>query len=150
MSRTRCSIWWDTAIQAYRISVPFNSKFVDAIKALVPASDRAFDPSTKIWTFTERFLSPIQNLAETVWSKPEVTVITREASERALGSTAQKGTLDTAILSFFKLLTFDAANKAYRAAAMELHPDRGGDMSKMSQLNAAWERIQREHYGKKS
>jgi curved DNA-binding protein CbpA len=49
--------------------------------------------------------------------------------------------------SFVKLVPYDAMTKAYRAAAMTYHPDRsGGDMEKMTQLNALWERIKKEVY----
>jgi curved DNA-binding protein CbpA len=47
-------------------------------------------------------------------------------------------------LEFFRLAGPDAMLKAYRAAALTLHPDRGGSMDVMSSLNAAWDRIQKE------
>jgi hypothetical protein len=149
-SPSNCRIWWDASIQAYRLTSPFNKDLVEAFKTLVPASDRAFDPQTKIWTFTERWLSPTSTLIETLMrAKPQV--VTRAQAEQASqGSPAgpqRQLPLDTVIVQFVKLMPFEACQKAYRQAALLMHPDRGGDMAKMQSLNTAWDRIQKELYG---
>jgi hypothetical protein len=51
---------------------------------------------------------------------------------------------------FLKLIPFEAARKAYLAAASTYHPDRGGgDAEKMSALNEMWEFLQINLYGGK-
>ena len=49
-----------------------------------------------------------------------------------------------------KLLPFDAAQSAYRKAALLLHPNKGGDKEKMTRVNALWSRIENELYRKVS
>lgn len=61
--------------------------------------------------------------------------------------------LDVVLLNFVKLLPYDAAQAAYRKAAMALHPDKpenSGNSDRMSALNACWARIEAELYRKGS
>jgi hypothetical protein len=140
-------IWWDASISAYHLTSPYNKDFKDTLLGLVPASDRSWDPATKIWTFTEKWLQPTINLAETVLrTKPQV--VTRKQVEQAASSpaTSQNIPIDTVLVQFMRAIPYEAAQKAYRTAAMLLHPDRGGDMAKMSAVNSAWSRIEKEIY----
>ena len=146
------SIWWDTSVHAYRMTSPFNRELVDAIKSFIPVSDRSYDPATKVWTFVERQFAPLQNLMNTMRLTP--TVITRAQAEQAANASQNQANaqrakaLDVVVMEFVRLVPADAMLKAYRAAAMQLHPDKqGGDGSKMSSLNAAWDRLQKELYG---
>jgi len=146
---TNVRIWWDASVQAYRMASPYNKDLVEAVKTFIPVSDRSYDPQTKIWTIVERQLTPLTGLFKTLNIQP--TVITRQQTEQAAQSQpngAQKRGLDIAVvaLDFMRLAGPDAMQKAFRAAAMTLHPDRGGSMDKMSALNAAWERLQKELY----
>lgn len=43
---------------------------------------------------------------------------------------------------FARLLPYSAAKAAYRAAATALHPDHGGDQTKMVALNLLWEKLE--------
>jgi len=142
-------VWWDVSVSAYRMSSPFNRELVDAIKAFIPVSDRAYDPTSKIWTFVERQLTPLQQLLTKL--NCNVVVVTRQQAEQASQSSpnnAVRGkSIEVIALEFMRVAGADAMLKAYRAAAMTLHPDRGGSMDKMSALNAAWDRLQKEVYG---
>ena len=78
-------------------------------------------------------------------------ILTREQTEKATSPTIAKSkTLNEVLLDFVLLLPNDALQKAYRSAAMTLHPDRGGDMEKMARLNALWQRIETERINKGS
>lgn len=147
-------IWWDASVSAYRMASPYNASLVDTIKTQIPVSDRSYDPATKIWTFVERQLAPLQALLKML--NMGSTVVTRQQAEASASQqTSSAGTsgrnvkpLDTVIVEFVRLLPLDAAKKAYRAAAMDLHPDKqGGRSDKMQALNMAWDRIQKEVYG---
>jgi hypothetical protein len=125
---------------------PYNKDLVEGIKQFIPVSDRSFDPQTKMWTFVERQLAPLTQLFKTLNVQP--TIITRQQAEQASQSSPtgpRRGVpLAELALEFMRVAGADAMLKAYRAAAMTLHPDRGGNMDKMSALNAAWERLQKE------
>lgn len=147
-------IWWDTSVSAYRMASPYNATLIDSIKNQIPISDRSYDPFTKIWTFVERQLAPLQALLKLIGA--QATVITRLQAEASAAQSTSSGNgasarnvkpLDTVIVEFVRLLPIDAAKAAYRRAAMDLHPDKqGGASDKMTALNIAWDRIQKEVY----
>ena len=143
-------IWWDVTVQAYRMVTPYNANFVEAIKKSIPVSDRQYDPSTKIWTFVEKYCDAMKAVVEQVFHV-KATVVTRLQAEQAQAPPRSGGAnspLDSVIIRFFKNLTYDAAQKAYREGALTLHPDRGGSLDKMSQFNADWDRLRKELFQK--
>lgn len=141
----KCKIWWDNAVGAYRISTPYSPQFVDFIKASIPASDRTYDKSTKYWTFTEKFFPQIESVIKKLWPSEHVIISHTQAQQASASAPVRQAPLDTVITEFFNLLPFDAANAAYRKAATELHPDHeGGNMEKMTKLNALWDRLKKE------
>jgi hypothetical protein len=146
-------IWWDTSVLAYRMASPYNQDLVNAVKQHIPVSDRSYDPTTKIWTFVERQLEPLRKMLTLIGL--QYVVITKQmadqvASQQSAGAGASRANvkpLDAVIIEFVRLLPLDAAKAAYRKAAMDLHPDKqGGNSSKMTALNTAWDRIQKEVY----
>ena len=148
MTQPKVRIWWDRDIQGYYIECPYSKAFVEGIKVVVPASDRGYDPTSKIWTITERFFPVIKIAADRLFPN-QVYYLTREQAEKATAPSAVKSkTLNEILLDFVRLLPNDALQKAYRVAAMTLHPDRGGDMDKMARLNALWQRIETERINK--
>lgn len=143
-------IWWDVDVGAYRMITPFNKAFVDTFKVILPASERAYDVDSKVWTFWEKHLTNVEALVTKLWGNAPV-VITRSQAERASQSTGisnQSIPIDSVIASFVKLIPYEAMQQAYKRAAMLLHPDRGGDMEQMSKMNAAWQRLEKELYKK--
>lgn len=140
---TKCRVWYDNDLAAYRCSTPYSKEFVEFIKIAIPTSDRAYDPTTKVWAFAEKYLDVIVDTARKVWRLPgEVVVITKAQTQQASSSPVlQKQTPEQVLVEFVKLLPIDALIAGYRRAATELHPDRGGSMEKMATLNALWDRI---------
>jgi hypothetical protein len=150
---TNVRVWWDASVSAYRVSFPYNKELVEFLGKQIPVSDRHWDSQTNIWTCVERTLTPL--LAFFKLLGVTANVITRQqmeqqaAQQQARGSiTAQRvKPLDTVLCEFMRLLPYTAAQTAYRKAAMELHPDRGGDAAKAAALNDSWSRIAKEVYG---
>ena len=153
MPKPDVRIFWDTSVSAYRVTSPYNMDIIAFLGKQIPVSDRSFDKSTKIWTIVERQLAPFQAFLKLLGIQP--TVISRQQAEAAHSSGSSMSKPRTApladiALEFAKLAGQDAMNRAYRAACMTLHPDRGGSMDKMAALNVAWERLQKEVYGAQS
>jgi hypothetical protein len=146
-------IWWDTSVQAYRMVSPYNQDLVTALKSFIPVSDRSYDPATKIWTFVERQYTPLLSLlaklncTPQVMSKQQVEQAAQQTSQQAGTAAVRVKPLDSVLIEFVRLLPYDAARTAYRKAAMELHPDKGGDPAKAASLNDAWTRVAKELYG---
>lgn len=141
-------IWWDTQVQAYRLTTPYHQPFLEALKALIPYSDRSYDKETRIWTLTERYFKPVKELCETIWPSAVTTVTKEQAQSAQSPKSVTLIKIDEVIVQFFRMLPPDAAAKAYRHAAMLMHPDRGGDMESMSKLNALWQRLETELFNK--
>jgi hypothetical protein len=147
-------IYWDVKIQAYQLKMKTDfdriEKVVNFLKATIPHSDRSWDPNTKTWTFIEKYLDGVEKLCKVIYGNSEVAVLTKASVEgqtknQAVASQTISGT-DATLLEFMKLLPYEAAQKAYKAACFVLHPDRGGNMEAMSKLNASWQKIEREVY----
>jgi hypothetical protein len=142
-------IWWDTTVDAYRVVTPYRPQFVELLKQLLPASDRAWDAASKTWTITEKFLPSVKDLTERIFGGT-ATIVSRQQAQAAQQPPPQRGGAATPvgklIEEWFQLLPYSAAQKAYRYGAMELHPDRGGSMETMSKFNALWQQIEKLHF----
>ena len=160
----KAQLFWDTSVQAYRLKMHGDwaktEKIVAFLKQQIPHSDRNLDvnidPKTQkkdyTWTFTEKYFDGTVKFLHLVFGSGEVAVITRAQVEAAQAprlplSGAASNPTAQACYEFMKSIPFEAAQKAYREAAIRLHPDRGGNMEQMSTVNALWTRIQKEIYG---
>lgn len=149
----KCMIYWDTKIQAYQLTMKGEfgkiEKTVQFLKGAIPHSDRNWDPTSKTWTFTEKYLDGVSKFCILIFGAQEVATLTRdkvEGQDKAVSNTNGYSQLDSAMLVFMKLLPYEAAQRAYKMAAMNLHPDRGGDMESMTRLNQAWSKLEKELY----
>lgn len=153
----RAEIWWDTAVKAYRLKADFNQGLIDWLKSQIPYSDRSYNeiPSKihpgktdKIWTFTEGYLDGVKKFCELAYGKQNVVCLLRSQVEASQSSSTVNRVdgLESACVEFMKLLPYEAAQRAYRQAALVLHPDRGGNMEKMSKINSIWTRLEKELY----
>ena len=142
-------IWWDTTVDAYRVVTPYRPQFVELLKQLLPASDRAWDAASKTWTITEKFLPSVKDLAERIFGGT-ATIISRQQAQAAQQPPPQRGGAATPIgkllEEWFQLLPYESARKAYRDGALALHPDRGGSMENMSRFNSLWQQIEKLHF----
>lgn len=147
-------IYWDVKIQAYQLKMKTDfdriEKVVTFLKQAIPHSDRSWDPNTKTWTFIEKYLDGVDKFCKLVYGAQEVAVLNRQAvegqSKQSVNPQVMITGIDATLLEFMKLLPYEAAQKAYKAACFVLHPDRGGNMELMSKLNASWQRIEKEVY----
>lgn len=147
----KCVIFWDVKLSAYQLQMKGDfqriEKTVQFLKGAIPHSDRNWEPTTKTWTFTEKYLDGVQKFCILVFGAQEVAVLDRTKVEgQSKISVSTSNTLDSSLLTFMKLLPFEAAQAAYRRASLVLHPDKGGDMESMTKLNQAWSKIEKELY----
>jgi hypothetical protein len=149
----KCRIWWDASITAYRAQFPFKQTVVDFLKQNIPHSERSWDSNTKIWTFTEAYLDGTEKFLRMAFGNQEVATVTRaqyEATQRPPSGSMSVRNLDSndaLAAKFMRSISYEAAKAAYRKACLELHPDHGGDLTKMSELNAIWSQVEKGIYG---
>jgi hypothetical protein len=160
-TQKRCTFRWDVQTKAYDVVTPYDPNFVEFLKAKIPVSDRVpnYDPLTrkhKSWLIQEAWFDALHYLAEQLWPGA-VEVITRADAERAwqeqenaraAAIAAQRqavlGPFESALLDFCTLCDVDALRAARNKMAVALHPDKGGDPTKMAKLNASWFTIETE------
>jgi len=118
----------DSEIGAYRIQTPYNADFVTEFKAM-PSSARSWDPANRLWFFSPEWLKYVKELCMKYFGDVMMVDVV-----------VANDTADTAT-KFLKLIGIDAATIAYRKAATEYHPDKGGDGMKMTALNKAWKEL---------
>lgn len=124
-----------------------------AIKGIIPASDRDYDPASKTWFFHERHFVSVKILLEHGVGKDNVFVMEKPADA---GPTPTFIALDTDVSLFLNFVgvsttddikEFEVAKRLYRKAAIKYHPDRnGGNGSDMSELNRLWHRLKKDFW----
>jgi hypothetical protein len=142
---------------------PYSSEWVQAVKHCIPSTDREYDGETKMWTFPGRYYECIKHLVETFFGNSYIDSAADKVSERqntawrdkfdsfayqppprADQSTAS-ATSRTAYATLF--VTEDAPPEIIRAAFRTLakmhHPDQGGDADKMTEVNAAYQKLKK-------
>jgi hypothetical protein len=139
--------------------------FVELLKSQCPASNRVYNPQTKIWTIEKQiFDTHILKLMDMLSIKyvkgsPQTQNSRFDSSSAApkidpnnffydTVPIAKAQTRESVTESLARILgctptdlgqPLDIVKKLYRRKALELHPDRNnGDGSKMSELNSLW------------
>ena len=165
-----CRIWWDDTVQGYRVVTPYRPNFVDLLKQLAPGPERVWDgPPTnptgpRNWIISERIFQPTKDLVEKIFGGPVIVVTKQQWQAQQAASQTQANTgysrpgaasangngnsLAGLMYEWFQLLPYDSAKKAYRDAALQMHPDRGGNPEVMSKFNSLWTQIEKLHYQK--
>ena len=151
----KARIWWDVSIQSYKMTCTWSDKlkpFLDAMKPHIPYGDRDWDEVRKEWYFKEHYGDFVRILAEKHFGVGSVSFVSKTATEQAQKQQQRSPVLSTTpqaqlMTQFVELLPYEAAKKAYLIACQSLHPDKPtGDGQKQAQLNAIWERLEKEVY----
>jgi hypothetical protein len=120
------------------------------IRATVPASHREYNPNSHEWCLLDAYWDNFEKVLRQGNFKiiEEKTVAPEDFFYNNQGIASEvvvdRNTLANQLLVLLgitakELADANAAKKAYRRKAMELHPDRNhGDGSKMSELNSIW------------
>ncbi len=121
------------------VRFPYHPGVVGAIKRLVPAGSRRYDPSERAWYVASAYQRIIRDLLTDVFIEVETD------PERA-AYTPPTGTTPATSYSVLHLLPTappELVESAYRTLSRLHHPDAGGDTAEMQELNHAVARIRR-------
>ena len=121
-------IWMDNELGAYRIQTPYNVDFITEFK-VIPSSARTWEPENKLWLFSPEWLDWVKKLC-----------VKHFGDVMMVDTVVANDTADVAT-KFLTLIGVVHASVAYKRAAAEYHPDRGGDGMKMTELNKAWKEL---------
>lgn len=161
-----CKVYNDTIVEIKFIMFPRKGWFaenvtpmINIIKVLIPATQREYDTNTTKWSVAAEYWPALESVfKQTNWTInwvatksdsniPNVNVPKEYAKnfhyKQEVVTTQESATSIAEKLSEFlgvKIVAQDLNDlkKLYRAKARELHPDMGGDASKMSELNRLW------------
>lgn len=119
------------------VRTPYHPKFIEALKTEIPWSSRKWSKEEKVWLVDPAYLDELITVCEPFF---DVSVLEPEPEVVVMLPADAGGDPYSTML---RLASPDLCKKIYRLIAAELHPDRGGDASKMTDLNLAWEAIQK-------
>ena len=124
-----------------KLRSPYDRKrtpdFIAKLKNSIPSGMRKWDPEEKVWKVDPSYDDILLKLCEK-WFE-EVNVIEMQPTIAALPAGSASAYHD-----LLSLADGNTIKKVYRLIASSLHPDKGGDVRKMTEANAAWEQIKKE------
>ena len=117
------------------LDAPYSKTFIQELKKSLPAKKRAWDNNDKVWIipvdqfekvtfildkyFEDTLLLdfPAQDVAQDVWGK----------------------------LYLLPGAPLEVVKAVYKALSLKYHPDRGGDVARMSEVNVAYNELMKEY-----
>lgn len=137
--------YWRSSGRTY-IKTPFERRFIEAIKDMIPRHARGYDPDNRVWHCTLEFEDAMLDAAHEYFGGlkeiPAPPEPHRSQKEKEPPPKQQNLVNDPRIV-FVNMLTDDALKKAYKAMVVEFHPDRGGKNEDMTALNAIFAEVTR-------
>jgi hypothetical protein len=155
----KVSLSWSSMIGAYELK--FDNAYGDWnkvkaviawIKMTIPSNERDYDSDTYVWTIHEKYFVMLRDVIQAVHE------FNFSVFEKPEGSSQVKFVSLDEYTKLFHYVTnqkiedleFKEAQRAYRLAAMRMHPDRHPEDStagaKMSEFNEAWDIIKERYY----
>lgn len=116
------------------LTFPFNRAIIDAIKTVIPHTEREFDPVTKVWFVGKNPARVFEEIARIAKCNLEFE------GGRTTSSTPQTPN-DHAILQVAVNAPDYVITAAYKALAKRMHPDAGGNTQEMQRINDAYARL---------
>jgi hypothetical protein len=117
----------------YRVTFPYDPDVVTGIKELVPPHSRAYDPDAKCWYVSSAYRDIIHELLEDTFLEVD-TDPERTAYDPPTRTTPRT---EFHVLHLQPTAPLELVEAAYRCLSRLHHPDRGGSVEIMQQINAA-------------
>ena len=122
----------DEAAGGYWLQTPFNQGFIDDLKGEIPKYAREWDAFRKMWWVSQDYEEEVLLLARRYYD-----IETPPALQGAVTHTAWD------ILYLRPGAPQEVVRAAYRALAVIYHPDHGGNVQIMKEINLAFEEVSR-------
>jgi len=123
----------DSLEDMYRVIVPYNPNFLNDFKIVIPIPYRRWNPTSKCWYVSKICIADLIPLLKKYFKNIKTNIGAESSSENPY-----------TIMGLTSKASNEVIKAAYKALALKLHPDRGGDSNKMEELNLAYEKIKKE------
>ena len=130
-------IIWHADGSAADVRFPYDAFVVAEIKRVVPAPLRSYDPGTKAWTISARYVSTVFHILAQVFGEVEVEGSRTGSADRGRPT----GGDPYQVLHLLPSAPPELVSAAHKCLAKLTHPDVGGDTAMMQMINAAAEQI---------
>ncbi len=130
-------IAWHPDGSAADVTFPYDAFVVAELKRAVPAPLRTYDPDTKTWTISARYVERVYHVLDQVFGEVDIEgsrTGTSDHRQRASGDPYQ-------VLHLLPSAPDEVVTVVYRTLAKLHHPDRGGEHDAMLALNQAYDAI---------
>ena len=130
-------IIWHADGSAADITFPFSAFVVSEIKRSVPSPLRSYDPDSKAWTISARYVSAVYHILAQVFGEVDV-----EGSRTGAADHGRPSRDDPwVILHLRPTAPPELVSAAHKVLARLHHPDAGGSTALMQRINGAVEQI---------
>ncbi len=130
-------IAWHPDGSAADVTFPYDAFVVAELKRAVPAPLRTYDPDTKTWTISARYVERVYHVLDQVFGEVDV-----EGSRSGAADHGRQSRDDPwVILHLRPTAPPELVTAAHKCLAKLNHPDRGGSTSTMQAINAAAEAL---------
>ena len=109
------------------VVTPYKSEFVEELKWAIPHPHRLWDNEMKCWLVSEAYLPRLMEILDDFYDE----IINSIVKEEPIAQNLFKSILD--------ILPDEYVQRVYSALAQAVHPDHGGSVEQMTQLNLAYE-----------
>ncbi len=117
---------------SYRVEFPYDRSVVESIKRIIPPHSRAYDPDAKCWYVSSAFRDIVHELLEAVFIDVET-----DPERTFTPPTRTTPRTEFHVLHLQPTAPLELVEAAYRCLSRLHHPDRGGSVEIMQQINAA-------------
>ncbi len=110
----------------YEVVTPYDVDFIDDLKFFIKPDDRTWLPVDKLWRIRATELGVLKTL-----------LVNHNFNVEVVDEVQSSG--NNLFAQVFDIIPAEYINKVYHALAQAIHPDHGGSVKQMTDLNNAYE-----------
>lgn len=134
-----CRIYWSPSDSLWAVHFPYDEHVKNQFKTICEGKARWWKEHG-LWLIPDKYVDDVKKFLTATYGyvdfKPRV-----ERRQTGIVATTSNG---NPYQELFRLLGLEAMTKSYRAAMVNLHPDRGGDPTRAARLNELWTALKEE------
>ena len=114
-----------------QLEVPYNKQFNETLKTSLPSKKRIWDNNDKAWYIVKDQLDKLTYILDEYFD--ETILLDFPPMDISTGAYSKLYLIEGAPLEVIRA--------SYKALAIKYHPDKGGDVERMSEINVAYKEL---------